>query len=806
MDTSSFVSVSPARDSAAAILHRHIMPIPIPFGEKNPNRPGWERERYRESDLGIFAERHLNIGMLLGHVVDSDGQVLTDRFIDVDLDTAEAIRIAPFYLPPTKMVWGRESKPRSHYGYRLEDFEAGHHAEYRDPTARKLLERAGLKAMLCELRYTGKQTLAPGSVNRSGDHAEVVRWELDGDGEPSPVQSTELDLAMGHIGAATLLARYWTDGVRHLATLPLAGLLCRGGMSLPHAEHFIRAVCTGAEELPSIIETDRVRCVQDTYARYAQGQLITAAPTLEDFFDARIVAAIRKWLNLSKTAYGGDVGPDGWPLSDIGNAERFAEKWRGQLLYCEDEKTWYWYDGRRWQRDRANTVYVRSVEVVNDFRSLVIQISTGTLGAKGAALLNRGNTTPEQWKKHVTSMSEMRQIRAMQSGAQALLAVLPEEFNADPLLLNVQNGTLELNTATGSVTLRPHNADDRLTMMWGAPYLEDATHPLLDDYLERFFPEADRRTFLEEAAGYSITGLPKRWSVQLLGPTHAGKSMTLHLLHKHAGDYGATLAYTALMADDRGSGGDKPRSDLLGLLGKRIVTIAEIPPGARFDQTLFKTILSGGDRILVRGAHARYGREVEFTFTLWTSGNEIYGPPAKDTASWVGRLAVLKCDHAQPDDLDGAGDLIQLDTENPDLTGAAFLALAVRGFRRVYGAGQGKLNPPQVVRAATSDAREQLDPWTEVIDEMVEISPNNSGGIAKSALWACAKEAWVSLIGPKPRFTERDKMAFESAVERRGGKLSRRDDKLKNRQFWKHVGFMPSAETFCTFTDADWFV
>lgn len=802
MDFGTLSQVNSSKESAEALLRRRIMPLPIPYGEKNPNRPGWERERYSMNDLSVFAERPVNVGMLLGHVVDENGMVLTDRFIDADLDTMEAIRAAPFYLPETHMMWGRASKPRSHYGYRLRSIEGVRHAEFRDPTPRKTLDSLGLTAMLCELRFTGKQTLAPGSTNKASGHIEVVRWELDGDGEPSPVDYENLLIALNHVGAAALLARYWSDGIRHLAALPLSGLLARGGMTLGEAELFVRCVCTAAGEDPRVIETDRIRCVHDTYSRHTSGQTTSGTPTLEDFFEPRIVAQVRKWLDLSRTAYGGDVGPDGWPLSDIGNAERFREKWQGKLLYCEEEKAWYWWDGKRWQRDRQNLIYIRSVEVVNDFRAIVINASNV---ATNNAPPNKGNTTPEQWAKHVASMSQMRQIKAMQEGAQALLYVLPEEFNTDPLLLNVQNGTLAFNVTNGTVELRDHNPDDKLTMLWAAPYLGDeVTHPLIEDYINRFFPEVDRRTFFEEAVGYSITGLPKRWSIQLLGPTHAGKGMTLHMLHKHAGDYGATLQYTALMADMKGGGGDKPRSDLLGLVGKRIVTIAEIPPGAHFDVALFKTLLSGGDRMLVRAAHARQGREVEFAFTLWTSGNEVYGPSAKDTAAF-GRLAVLKCDHTQPEDANGTGDLLQLQTENPEITGPAFLALAVRGFRRVYGENSGKLNPPMIVRNATSDVREKLDPWSEVIDEMVQISPALSGGIAKSALWACAKEAWEQLIGPKARFSDRDKLAFESAIERRGAVIARRGDRLGNRQYWKYVNWSETAEQMCTYLPGDWF-
>ena len=39
--------------------------------------------------------------------------------IDVDLDHPLSVELAPQYLPPTKAIFGRSSKRRSHWEYRL---------------------------------------------------------------------------------------------------------------------------------------------------------------------------------------------------------------------------------------------------------------------------------------------------------------------------------------------------------------------------------------------------------------------------------------------------------------------------------------------------------------------------------------------------------------------------------------------------------------------------------------------------------------------------------------------------------------
>ena len=109
-----------AQRAALDLIKRGIMPIPVPYGTKNPSdRRKWQDERYTADDLSAFAHEKLNVGMRLGHITDSSGRVLTDKFVDIDLDCAEAVRAARFVLPPTGMIWGRISNPRSHYGYRL---------------------------------------------------------------------------------------------------------------------------------------------------------------------------------------------------------------------------------------------------------------------------------------------------------------------------------------------------------------------------------------------------------------------------------------------------------------------------------------------------------------------------------------------------------------------------------------------------------------------------------------------------------------------------------------------------------------
>jgi putative DNA primase/helicase len=706
--------------AAQALQERRIMPLPVPFGKKNPNRPGWENERHNGDNRGFRKER-VNIGMRLGHIVDDAGHVLTDKFLDVDLDCPEAVAVAPYFLPPTGMIWGRNSNPRSHYGYRLTSLEGARTVQtFADPLRRGRGTGEKRDAGIVEIRFSG-HTLAPGSVNAEGECEEPVRWELDGNGDPGELDFAVILAAVARLYAAALIARYWDEGIRHNATLPLAGMLSRGEMLRADARTFVKAVCAASGD-PQV--DDRLRAIESTYDRAERGEHYTGMPTLEEFIDPKIVVIVKKQLGLKKGT-GGDIGPDGYPLSDIGNAERFVVKWGGQVVYCDDQGQWWLYGGRWWEQDRRNALYPMAMQVVNDFRARVADKS----------LPNQGNTTPDQWDRHVREWSKTKNIRAMLELVRGLVPVVPEEFDTGDNLLNCLDGTIVLNTATGEHHLRAHSADDLITKHWNAHYVPDATHPDVDEYRGTFLPEGDRWGFIEEAVAYSLTGGPKRYNIQLLGPSNAGKSMLLRILSEQGGTYAQALKYQSLKADERG--GDRPRSDLTSVRGSRIVTITEVPQGASWDTDLFNTMLSGGDVYAARGAYERRVQHFAFTATLWTSGNKPYGARGDNDAAYQ-RIHVVKFDHQMP--LDKRRDTREAEIVDAARTGDAFLACWLRGFARLYGEKGGRLTPPDSVRAATEAVRRELDPIEKMVDELVRVTGVPSDRVLKSDLNALASQ------------------------------------------------------------------
>src|SRR3954453_6060143 len=98
-------------DLALRYIRRGWNPVPIPFKAKGPTDNGWqERVITAENAPQFFNGQAQKIGVILGPT--------SGGLTDVDLDCPEGIAVAPDLLPETHAVFGRPSKPRSHYLYK----------------------------------------------------------------------------------------------------------------------------------------------------------------------------------------------------------------------------------------------------------------------------------------------------------------------------------------------------------------------------------------------------------------------------------------------------------------------------------------------------------------------------------------------------------------------------------------------------------------------------------------------------------------------------------------------------------------
>lgn len=238
-------------DAVLGCIARGWDVIPIPSGSKKPGK-GWnERAPITEATAPhYFNGRPQNIGVRLGQ--------RSGGLTDVDLDALEAVELAPYFLPPTHAVFGRPSKPRSHYLYTVANFQG---RPYKLPGTNG--------EMIVEARADNCQTVIPPGIHTSG---EEIKWHEQG--EPGTPSAEDLERAVLHLAVAALLLRHYPgkDGGRHNYTLPLTGVLLRDGQwTEDEVRHLVEVVGTAAEDEEL---DDRLKNVRSSTCRCTRSETV----------------------------------------------------------------------------------------------------------------------------------------------------------------------------------------------------------------------------------------------------------------------------------------------------------------------------------------------------------------------------------------------------------------------------------------------------------------------------------------------------------------------------------------------------
>lgn len=372
--------------------------------------------------------------------------------------------------------------------------------------------------------------------------------------------------------------------------------------------------------------------------------------------------------------------------SDAGNARRFANDHRGDVLYCAPLKTWFLWDGRRFARDESGDV---------------MRLAKATAGGIIAeAQIAADEASRRELLRHALKSESEPALRHMLTLAQSEpgIGCLPSHLDADPWILNTPSGVVDLRTGG----LRPAKREDRCTKITAAPYEPDARHPVWESFLDRVLPDTDVQAFVERVAGYCLTGDVSEEKVFFVhGPAASGKSTLLNALRITLGDYGAVADF-ASFTDARGDG---PKEDIARLAGKRLVTSIEVKDGSRLAEGLVKW-LSGGDIIAARHL---YSATLEFAprFKLLLAAN--HRPRARDDDDALKRriLEVPFVETLPEAERDPA---VKLTLCDPAQAGSAILRWAVDGliaWRRVG------LSIPTLVTSATESYWAQMDPLAD---------------------------------------------------------------------------------------------
>ncbi|AHG92147.1 phage/plasmid primase, P4 family (plasmid) [Gemmatirosa kalamazoonensis] len=367
--------------------------------------------------------------------------------------------------------------------------------------------------------------------------------------------------------------------------------------------------------------------------------------------------------------------------TDLGNAERLVARHGADLHYVPAWKRWLVWDGRRWAVDDTQRIHQLAKETV---RAILEE-------ARDAATRDEA----ELLAKHAIASESNGRIGAMIERAQCEegIPARPTDFDADPDLLTLANGTLDLRTGR----LRPHAREDRITKLVDIRLEADARCPTWLAFLERIMGgDQDMIGFLQRAIGYSLTGHTREQCMFLMHGTGSnGKSKFLQVLRWLVGDAAVAADFATFLDRGRDSG---PRNDVARLLGARVVTASEANEGQRLAEGLIKSVT--GDDVV--SARYLYSEAFEFkpTFKLWLAAN--HKPVVRGTDDGIWRRVRLVPFEVTipPEEQDHELDA-KLQGELPGILGWALDGCLA--WRR------GRLQPPERVLLATASYRAESD-------------------------------------------------------------------------------------------------
>lgn len=301
-----------------------------------------------------------------------------------------------------------------------------------------------------------------------------------------------------------------------------------------------------------------------------------------------------------------NIGESDPKFTDMRNSRKLAEKINGKAKYCNNWKDWVVYDGKRWVREDGGEMlrYARSVVIDMEKEAILISDHERKKNAISDAL--RCEATPR-----LKAMVELCQ-------SEPGVSISEDVFDNDPMLFNVQNGTI--NLATGK--LQPHNPLDyqmKISPVTFDPGAKcDRWLQFLDEALSYGDDEdsaEDKKIhdikkeniigYLKRHSGYSMTGVVNEEQFLILfGDGGHGKSKYIGGISYVLGEYHGKVEVQTIQESLKSRDGSSPTPDIARLRGLRFIVCSEPEKGLRLNESRVKDF-TGRDPITCRGLHEK---------------------------------------------------------------------------------------------------------------------------------------------------------------------------------------------------------
>ena len=418
--------------------------------------------------------------------------------------------------------------------------------------------------------------------------------------------------------------------------------------------------------------------------------------------------------------------PTRYTLDDIGAARHFADNYRSIVMYLPEYKDYWAYSAGVWEQDKGSVIVRGLAKQLADYMRVIIPSPNPT-----------EKVDPyEAERKQYAKYRFMNYRKTQLQDAQDELSGRAVQFDHDPYLFNVKNGTYNLKTGI----LQPHNSADKISKMANVIY----DHAAKCERFEQFIYEisegkSDRINMLQKALGYCLKGEANEecYFTAIGHKTRNGKGTLFDTMLNIFGSYGAQMDFNTIA---RGGARDGSRAtpDLARLRGVRFVEANEPEKGVCINEALVKQ-LTGNDDIAARPL---YGDVVQFkpVFRLFVLANSK--PAVSDDSLFAsGRIKLLPFDRFFDENERDTGLKAQFRTEEAK---SGIFNWLLAGFAKYQAEG---LRDTAEMKALTAAYRHENDYIAQFIDERFDFT-----AIGSTSLTQFRREyaQWCEDVGTKP--------------------------------------------------------
>ena len=448
----------------------------------------------------------------------------------------------------------------------------------------------------------------------------------------------------------------------------------------------------------------------------------------------------------------------GYSLDECGMAELFAECYRDDVRYCPEQKMWYTYWDGAWRRDVGASLVASRIK---EFYQLLFLYC--------GEIADESDRT--RFTKFVVKFGDRRfRDRLMRDASDnELLVINAHKFDANPYLINCQNGTYDLQ----KMEFRPHDRHDMLTMQTNFEYtVRDVRCERWEQFIDEITQgDKEKADYLQKALGYSMLGLANEDCMFILHgkTTRNGKSTLLSAIHHLLGDYARVSPVSIICKSDRQTDAKAANPALASLKGRRFVTMAESNQYGKLDEETIKQ-LTGGEEISTRNLYEQQTTWLP-QFTLWLSCNDL--PSVSDKSLFASdRLRVIEFNrHFSPEEQDKS---LKTKFQEKESMQGIFTWL-VSGYFQYKRFG---LEMPEHMAKVVSAYKRDNDLVLQFLeDRCVSCKPSEKKATKAKRLYDAYK-IWSKSNGLYPYSAKRFNADMETHPEWHGGRVTRDGDSV----------------------------